>query len=259
MVVPVVAAPVEKPVAEVKPAAPVVAAPVVKPIAAPPAPVAPGVPTVQAELSLLEQVKRAEAEDEMKLGADAMGRNEYAKARIHYQKAVSLWPDNAKAQKGLKEAELYTGERQEPLSDILRVQTALERQHIIAQVEELLAEADLAKGKADRPEDYKDATNLLDQADRVVTVAKVLTVEEQERLREEILALRHQITDLQMKKQAENDVIAQREVAMQEAKRRAADEKERADKLRNSGRRHRTQEVRPDRRGDPGGREDHRR
>lgn len=156
----------------------------------------------------------------MKLGTDAMTRNEYAKARIHYEKAVSLWPDNAKAQKGLKEAETFIGERQEPLTDILRGQTALERQHVIAQVHELLAEADLAKGKADRPEDYKDATNLLDEADRVVKVARVLTIEESEQLQEEIMAQRHQITDLQTVAQAKRDVKAQQEVAMQEERRR---------------------------------------
>jgi type II secretory pathway component GspD/PulD (secretin)/tetratricopeptide (TPR) repeat protein len=214
------AKPVEKPVA---------AKPVEAPVAVVAAPVA--APTAAPAASLMDQVKRAEAEDELKLGADAMSRSEFAKAKVHYEKALSLWPDNAKAQKGLKDAEQFTGERQEPLSDILRQQQALERQHIIAEIQELLADSEKQAAKAARPEDYGDALRPLAQADRMIDQANVLTLEEKERMREDVLSLRTQISNSQKTAQDSRLEIARREALKVETVRRQQDQQERDKKL----------------------------
>jgi hypothetical protein len=47
--------------------------------------------------------------------------------------------------------------------------------------------------RAERPEDYNEALRPLAQADRTIDVAQVLTVQEQERLREEVYVVRRQI------------------------------------------------------------------
>jgi type II secretory pathway component GspD/PulD (secretin) len=216
----VVAKPVERPVVAEKPV--VVERPVVseKPVE-----------TAAPALSLLEQAKRAEAEDAIKLGTEALNNNQFGKAKDYFERALTLWPDNIKAKNGLKAAEEYTGDRPENLTDVIRTNTALIRQHTIAQVHELLAESEMLKGKADRPEAYKEASLPLDTADRIINTARELTIEEQERLREEVLALRHQIEDMQTKAQADKDKQVAEEVRRQEEARRLADRRDREEKL----------------------------
>jgi type II secretory pathway component GspD/PulD (secretin) len=220
-------------VAEVKPVQPKPGptsspAPKSAPKAAPkaaPAKAGPGV------LDIMTQARHAEAEDEMKLGEQALAQHEYEKAKIHYTKAVGLWPDSQKAKKGLDEALKLAGEREEPLSNILQNVQSVERQKVIADVQELLALAERAMGRVERPEDYNEGLRPLAQADRTIDVATVLSAEEQERLREEVLVLRKQI---QTRKSAAENERAKRalvEANTREGQRRAADKADRENKI----------------------------
>jgi len=212
----VAAKPAEKPApAEVK--APVAAA-------VQPAPVAAG--------TLMQQVKRAEAEEETKLGAEALAQHEYEKARIHYRKAVDLWPESEKAKAGLKEAMQLTGEQTEPLANTLKDVRDMERGRIIAEVQDLVGQAERGLSKAERPEDYNEALRPLAQADRTIDVSGVLMAEEQERLREEVYVLRKEITARKMTAEGAREKKAGQEAASREVQRRTAAEADRQNKVR---------------------------
>ena len=217
--VPVVAIPV--PVV----AAPV--APVAVPVAALPAPAAPQAPAV----GILVQAKHAEAEDEMKAGAEDLAQHEYLKARIHYQKALELWPDNERAKEGLQQAMQLTGERETPLWKIEKETRSLDRQRIIADIQDLLAQAERAAAKAERPEDYNEALRPLAQADRTIDVATALTAEEQEAEREKVLSLKKQITAKKAAVEASRAKKAVAEARTAEEMRRDQDKRDRENKV----------------------------
>ena len=105
---------------------------------------------------------------------------------------------------------------------VLVERDALSRQRVIATVQELLAEAEQAAARVQRPEDFAAAILPLDAAGRVVDVARVLAPEEQERLREGILVERNQIQSQLARAQADYQSAAHQEVAYQEAARRSA-------------------------------------
>ena len=231
-VVKVAAKPVEKPV--VKVAAKPVEKPVVKvaakPVEAPaekPAP-KPAEPPVD----LAAQARRAEAEDETKLGDEALANHEYEKAKIHFGRARSLWPDSAKAKAGLDQALKLLAEREEPLGDVVRDVRNLERQRIIASVQELVAQAERDMGRATRAEDYTECLRPLSQADRTIDVAPVLSAEEQERLREQVLVLRKEIQKRKADAEGKRAVDSQREATEREKQRREADRVDRGNKVR---------------------------
>ena len=182
-------------------------------------------------LSVLQQAKRAEAEDELKLGDEAMAQHEIDKAKIHYRKALDLWPDSEKAKAGLQEAMQYTGEREAPILSMLTTANQVERQRVIADVQESLSQAEAAMGRAERPEDLNEALRPLAGADRVVDLARVLSAEEAERLREEVYVLRKQITDRKKVMEDLRTVQATREAGSREAARRLADKIERQNKI----------------------------
>jgi type II secretory pathway component GspD/PulD (secretin) len=207
--------PAERPVATVT----VVAKP-----AETPAPVAVG--------TLRQQVNRAEAEEEAKLGAAALAQHEYEKASIHYKKSLALWPGSEKAQLGLKEARQLTGEQTTPLADTLKDVREMERGRIIAEVQDLVAQAERVLSKAERPEDYNEALRPLAQADRTIDVSGVLMPEEQERLREEVYVLRKEITARKATAEAGREKKAAQEAATRETQRRTAAEADRQNKVR---------------------------
>jgi len=209
--------PVEKPVATVM--VTVVAKP-----AETPAPVAVG--------TLRQQVNRAEAEEEANLGAAALAQHEYEKARIHYKKSLDLWPESEKARLGLKEAMQLTGEQTTPLADTLKDVREMERGRIIAEVQDLVAQAERVLSKAERPEDYNEALRPLAQADRTIDVSGVLMPEEQERLREEVYVLRKEITARKATAEAGREKKAAQEAATRETQRRTAAEADRQNKVR---------------------------
>jgi len=182
--------------------------------------------------SLMQQAKRAEAEEETKLGAAALAQHEYEKARIHYKKAVELWPESEKAQAGLKEAMHLTGEHVEPLAGTLKDVRDMERGRIIADVQDLVAQAERGLSKAERPEDFNEALRPLAQADRTIDVSGVLMPEEQERLREEVYVLKKEITARKATAETSRDKKAAQEVAAREIQRRAAAEADRQNKVR---------------------------
>ena len=181
--------------------------------------------------SVLQQAKRAEAEDELKLGAEAMAQHEIDKAKIHYRKALDLWPDSEKAKAGLQEAMQYTGEREAPVLGMLTTANQVERQRVIADVQELLSQAEAAMGRAERPEDLNEALRPLAAADRVVDLARVLSAEEAERLREEVYVLRKQIMERKKVMEDLRTVQATSEAERREAARRLADKIERQNKI----------------------------
>ncbi|MCX5654097.1 MAG: hypothetical protein NTY65_05545 [Planctomycetota bacterium] len=189
-------------------------------------------PAPAAAGTLVQQAKRAEAEEEMKLGAAALAQHEYEKANIHYRKAVDLWPESEKAQVGLKEAMKLTGEHTEPLAGTLKDVREMERGRVIAEVQDLLALAERALSKAERPEDHNEALRPLAQADRTIDVAGVLMPEEQERLREEVYVLRKEITARKSTAEAGRERKAAQEAASREGQRRAAVEADRQNKVR---------------------------
>ncbi len=182
-------------------------------------------------LSVLQQAKRAEAEDELKLGDEAMAQHEIDKAKIHYRKALDLWPDSEKAKAGLQEAMQYTGEREAPVIGMLTTANQVERQRVIADVQELLSQAEASMGRAERPEDLNEALRPLAAADRVVDLARVLSAEEAERLREEVYVLRKQIMDRKKVMEDVRTVQATKEAESREAARRLADKTERQNKI----------------------------
>ncbi len=243
-VVKVAAKPVEKPVVQVaakpaeKPVEKVAAKPVEKPVvqvAAKPAekPVEKvAAKPAEAPVDLAAQARRAEAEDEMKLGDEALANHEYEKAKIHFGRARSLWPDSAKARAGLDQSLKLLAEREEPLGDVVRDVRNLERQRIIASVQELVAQAEREMGRATRAEDYTECLRPLSQADRTIDVAPVLSAEEQERLREQVLVLRKEIQKRKADAESKRAVDSQREATEREKQRREADRMDRENKVR---------------------------
>jgi type II secretory pathway component GspD/PulD (secretin) len=232
----VVAKPLERP-APVAVAVAVAVNPVEKPrpenpVPAAPRPVAAAAPPAPAPATVAQQAKRASAEDEMAKGAEALAAHEYEKAKIHYRKALQLWPESEKAQTGLREALRLTGEREEPLNDILRDVRSMQRGRIIAEVQDLVVQAERAMSKAERAEDYGDALRPLAQADRTIDVATVLLPEEQERLREDVYVLRKEILSRKTTAEAVRERKAAQEAVTSEAKRRTADKADRENKVR---------------------------
>ncbi|MCX5676147.1 MAG: hypothetical protein NTX87_14160 [Planctomycetota bacterium] len=229
-----VAKPLERP-------APVTVAVAVKPVEKPgpenpvpaaPRPVAAAAQATPAPATVAQQAKRASAEDEMAKGAEALAAHEYEKAKIHYRKALQLWPESEKAQTGLREALRLTGEREEPLNDILRDVRSMQRGRIIAEVQDLVVQAERAMSKAERAEDYGDALRPLAQADRTIDVATVLLPEEQERLREDVYVLRKEILSRKTTAEAVRERKAAQEAVTSETKRRTADKADRENKVR---------------------------
>jgi len=205
--------------------------PAAKPTPAKPAAEAKPAPKKPAALDLEAQMRRAHAEEQIKLGRQALADYEYEKARIHFARALQLWPDSKEAKQGLDEAKKLLAEREEPLGDLVRDLNSLERQRIIADVQEMIEEATRLMEKAKRPEDYTEALRPLARADRTIDTAAVLTVEEQERLREEVHALRKQITSRRDALQAERERLAAEEARRREAERREADRRDRERKI----------------------------
>ena len=227
----VAAKPVEK-----APVAVVAAKPVTVVVVAKPAemPMPAGAASSEPQMSLFQQANRAEAEDEIKLGSDALAHHEYEKAKIHFARAMKLWPESTKAKEGYNEAVQFTGEREEPLMDVLRENQMLERQRIIADVNELRSDAERKMAVAresGRPEDYENALRPLLEADRIIDVAKVLTVEEQEGLRDRVVALRNQIESQKKVAADQARTKAEKQAQDQEVKRRADDARERQAKI----------------------------
>jgi len=188
-------------------------------------------PGKRPEGDVAAQARRAHAEDEIKLGREALEQHEYQKARIHFKRALKHWPESKPAQEGLARAETLLAEREEPLIDLERDIDSLERQRIIASVKELVDEARRKMEKAERPEAYTEALRPLATADRTIDVAPVLTVEEQERLREEVHALRKQIKQKRVAKEESRARRAAAEADRRERQRREADRREREQKL----------------------------
>jgi general secretion pathway protein D len=233
---------VRKPAEETPVKAP---APAPKPleVAALPAPVGPKVEVINvaparaaapapAAVAVFQQAKRAEAEDEIKLADAALAAHEYEQAKIHFARAQSLWPDSQRAKDGLRQATQFTGEKVEPLGDVLRDVRAVERQRVIADVQELLSQAERMMARAERPEDYNEALRPLAQADRTIDVAQVLSAEEQERLREEVYVLKRQIQTRRAQVDGERSKLAVQEAVSREQVRRFQDKTDRENKVR---------------------------
>jgi tetratricopeptide (TPR) repeat protein len=220
-----------KPVTPPTPVAPAPVAPgpvTPAPVAPPPPPPAPKPPET---LTVAQQAKRALADEEVRLGEDAIAQHEYLKAKIHFGRAVELWPDSAKAKKGLDDALRLLAEREEPLGDIVRETQAMERQRITAAVQEMLAQAARDMERAERPEDYNEALRPLSQADRTIDVARVLSPEEQEALRTDVWSLRKEIQKRQAEALGAREKRAKTEAESREIKRREADRLERQNKV----------------------------
>ncbi len=182
-------------------------------------------------LDVAMQARRAHAEEQVKLGQEALQAYEYQKARVHFARAMNLWPDSMQARQGLDRAKKLLAEREEPLGDLVRDLNSLERQRIIANVQELLDEAMRKMEVAERPEDYTQALRPLATADRTIDVAPVLTVEEQERLREEVHALRKQITGRRAALEDARGRMAATEAERREQQRREGDRRDRQQKI----------------------------
>ena len=210
----------------------VAVAPTTKTAAQPPAePAKPAEEPKPAPVSVADQAKRAQAEEEMKLGDAALAKREYQKAKIRFAKAVDLWPASTRAKNGLDQAMTLLAEREEPLGDVVRDVRALERQRIIAGVQELVGRAEREMGRAERPEDYVEALRPLSQADRTIDVAPVLSVEELERLREEVYVLRKEILTRKAAAESVRGKKAVTEAEKREQERRVADRKDRENKV----------------------------
>ena len=195
-------------------------------------PVAPPPPPVPETLTVAQQAKRAQAEEETKLGEDALTRHEYQQAKIHFGRAVELWPQSARAKKGLDDALRLLGEREEPLGDVVREVQSMERQRIIASVQEMLAQGQRDMDRAERPEDLAEALRPLAQADRTIDVARVLTPEEQEALRTDVWSLRKEIEKRRADAVGLREKKAKTESEARETKRREADKLDRESKVR---------------------------
>ena len=217
------------PAPEKKPAAPEKkpAAPEKKPAAPEKKPAAPKVGVTD----IARQARRAHAEEQVDLGQAALQQHEYQKARVHFARALDLWPQSKEAGQGLDQAKKLLAEREEPLGDLVRDLNSLERQRIIASVQELLDAAGRKMEKAERPEGYTEALRPLAKADRTIDVAPVLTVEEQERLREEVHALRKQIRQRQTGAEEARSRQAAAEAGLREEQRREADRRDREQKI----------------------------
>ena len=213
----------------VQPAEPVVqpTEPVVQPVEVKMPEAVPAAPT----LAVAEQARRAEAEDEMQQGDNALASHEYEKARIHFSRALSLWSDSERAKKGLDGAMRLLAEREEPLADVVRDVRGLERQRIMADVQELLARAERAAAQAERPEDYDECLRPLAQADRTIDVARVLSIEEQEGLRDKVLRLRKEIEIRLAQATTTREARASEEATLREEQRRKADQLDRENKV----------------------------
>ncbi|MCX5648986.1 MAG: hypothetical protein NTX40_07815 [Planctomycetota bacterium] len=145
------------------------------------------------KLTLADQARRAEAENETQLGEMALKDREYEKAKIHFTRALALWPESERAAKGRDEVMRLLGEREEPVIRHVEISRDIERQRVTANVLELVSESERLQTKAERPEDYDEARRPLDEADRLIDLARVLMPEEAEGLREQVLVLRGQI------------------------------------------------------------------
>ena len=167
----------------------------------------------EAEVSLAAQARRAEAEDAAKLGNDFLARREFEKAKVQYLRALNLWPDAPDAKDGLDKCMKFLAEREPDLSDIYREAHGIQRQQIIASVQELIGQSEQIMSRAQRPEDYVEADQRLLQADRTIETARVLTPEESERYREEVFILRKEIKG--RREVAEGKRIAQAETEAQ--------------------------------------------
>jgi general secretion pathway protein D len=228
-----VKAPAPVPVAVAPPA------PAPKPlqVAALPAPVGPKVEVsaapapAPAAAAVFQQARRAEAEDEIKLADAALAAHEYEQAKIHFARALGLWPDSQRAKDGLQQATKFTGEKVEPLGDVLRDVRAVERQRVIADVQELLSQAERMMARAGRAEDYNEALRPLALADRTIDVAQVLSAEEQERLREEVYVLKRQIQTRRAQVETERSKLAAQEAVSREQVRRTQDKTDRENKV----------------------------
>jgi len=210
-----VAAPVEP--AEAKVAAP--AEPAEAKVAAPAEPVeaAPvaAIRETAEKLTLADQARRAEAENETQLGEMALADREYEKAKIHFSRALALWPESERAAKGRDEVMRLLGEREEPVIRHVEISRDVERQRVTANVQELLGQAEQLQTKAERPEDYDQALRPLAEADRLIDLARVLMPEEAEGLREQVLVLRGQIN--KQRAEAEAARKGRAEIAAQKA------------------------------------------
>ncbi|HUS44957.1 MAG TPA: hypothetical protein VM219_02880 [Phycisphaerae bacterium] len=151
--------------------------------------------------TLAQQARRAEAEEEIRLGEMALADHEYTKAKIHFTRAMDLWPQNERARQGRDEAMKRLAEREEPVIGRIRTSRDIERQRITANVQELLAESERARRKAETPDQLNEALRPLAHADRQIDLARVLSPEEAERLREEVYVMRRQV--LAQKEEAE--------------------------------------------------------
>jgi len=196
-----VAAPAEP--AEAKVAAPAEAAPVA------------AIRETAEKLTLADQARRAEAENETQLGETALADREYEKAKIHFTRALALWPESERAAKGRDEVMRLLGEREEPVIRHVEISRDIERQRVTANVQELLGQAERLQTKAERPEDYDQALRPLAEADRLIDLARVLMPEEAEGLREQVLVLRGQIS--KQRAEAEAARKGRAEVAAQKA------------------------------------------
>ena len=143
--------------------------------------------------TLAQQARRAEAGEEIRLGEMALADHEYTKAKIHFTRAMNLWPKNERARQGRDEAMKRLAEREEPVIGRIRTSRDIERQRITANVQELLAESERARQKAETPEQLYEALRPLAHADRQIDLARVLSPEEAERLREEVYVMRKQV------------------------------------------------------------------
>jgi len=188
-------------------------------------------PEKAVEADIVAQARRAHAEEQIKLGQEALKGHEYQKAKTHFARALNLWADSEQAKQGLQEAEKLLAEREEPLSHVVRDLDNLERQRIIANVEGLLDDADRQMQAAERPEGFVEALRPLAKATRIVDVAAVLSIQEQERLRERIHAIRKQIKERQTAAEDERAAQAAIEAERREAARREADRRDREQKI----------------------------
>ena len=234
-----VAAPAPAPVAEVPvvaaPApAPVVAEVTAEPPAAAPSAEAPASAALEATaqgLTLAQQARRAEAEEETRLGRMALEDNEYEKARIHFERALSLWAGSEQAARGRDEALRRVGDREEPVIEQVQTSQDVERQRIAANVQELLSQAERMQATAQRPEDLNEALQPLAEADRMIDLARVLTAEEAERLREQVFVLRQQILGQKEQAAAARAVRAKTEATRAEAERMRQYEEDQRQKI----------------------------
>ncbi len=122
-------------------------------------------------------------------------------------------------------------EHEEPVIEYVRTARDIERERIIANVQELVAEAETAMNRAETPEAYQESERPLAEADRIIDRARVLSAEDAERLREQVFVLRKQVQGLQQQKAEERRVAALTEANQREQVRKERDEQERANKV----------------------------